>query len=228
MAVVRTRRPDLGSGSIKFIEGVAIAGIGSAGFDEDDLLIIGDEADNLDLIGGDGHDEIEGGSGNDILREGLGNGILNGGDGNDDLDGGPGTEKLFGGNGDDILRAGGSIPANTPVPPGQPAGDYDRLNGGAGKDTFGFYGVGTFEVADFTLGEDRLFFDSTVLGINSVDQLLSYITKITDHGQVGTSTDGQAINSFTAEFVGGAAFIELIGVGVTSSSITADMIVFNL
>ena len=153
MAVVRTRRPDSGSGSIKFIEGVAITGIGSAGFNENDLLIFVENGDsdqnNYELIGGDGHDEIDGGSGNDTLREGLGNGILNGGDGNDDLDGGPGTEKLFGGNGNDILRVGGSIPANTPVPPGQPAGDYDRLNGGAGNDTFGFYGVGTFEIADF-------------------------------------------------------------------------------
>ena len=217
MAVTRTIRPNLGSGDIKFIEGVAIAGIGSAGFDENDLLIIGDELDNLDLIGGDGHDEIEGGAGNDILREGLGNGILNGGDGNDDLDGQEGTEKLFGGNGDDILRAGGSIPANTPVEPGQPAGDYDRLNGGAGNDIFGFYGVGTFEIADFTLGEDRFFFDSSTLGINDVGQLVSYITNI-----IPPKDD----DGYVVEFVGGAATIELIG--VDPNSITADMIIFNL
>ena len=217
MAVTRTIRPNLGSGDIKFIEGVAIAGIGSAGFDENDLLIIGDDLDNLDLIGGDGHDEIEGGAGNDILREGLGNGILNGGDGNDDLDGQEGTEKLFGGNGDDILRAGGSIPANTPVEPGQPAGDYDRLNGGAGNDIFGFYGVGTFEIADFTLGEDRFFFDSSTLGINDVGQLVSYITNI-----IPPKDD----DGYVVEFVGGAATIELIG--VDPNSITADMIIFNL
>jgi len=217
MAVIRTRRPDSGSGSIKFIEGVAITGIGSAGFSENDLLIIGDDLDNLDLIGGDGHDEIEGRGGNDILREGLGNGILSGGDGNDDLDGGPGTERLFGGNGDDILRVGGSIPANTPVPPGQPAGDYDRLHGGSGKDTFGFYGVGTFEIADFTLGEDRLFFDSSTLGVHDVGTLVSFITKITP----------PTVNrGYVVEFIGGAATIELIG--VDPNSITADMIVFTL
>ncbi len=217
MAVIRTRRPDSGSGSIKFIEGVAITGIGSAGFSENDLLIIGDDLDNLDLIGGDGHDEIEGRGGNDILREGLGNGILSGGDGDDDLDGGPGTERLFGGNGDDILRVGGSIPANTPVPPGQPAGDYDRLHGGSGKDTFGFYGVGTFEIADFTLGEDRLFFDSSTLGIHDVETLVSFITEITP----------PTVNSgYVVEFVGGAATIEFIG--VDPNSITADMIVFTL
>ncbi|SFE17569.1 hemolysin expression modulating protein [Nitrosomonas sp. Nm166] len=209
MTVTITNRPNLGSGAIKFIDGIPFEGIGSAGFDDNDLLIIGDDADNLDLMGGDGHDEIEGGGGNDILREGLGNGILNGGDGNDDLDGGPGTEKLFGGNGDDILRAGGSAPQ-----PGQ-VGDYDRLNGGPGNDTFGFYGVGHFQIADFTLGEDRLFFDSTILGINQVDQLVSYITGFEDNEDSG----------FTAHF-GPTASIELVGVNL--DSITADMIIFNL
>ena len=212
MAVTRTDRPNLGSGAIKFIEGVPIEGIGSAGFRAGiDLLIIGDELDNLDLIGGDGHDEIEGGGGNDTLREGFGNGILNGGDGNDDLDGGPGTERLFGGNGDDILRAGGSVPQ-----PGQIA-DYDRLNGGAGNDTFGFYGVGHFEIADFTLGQDRLFFDSEILGINQLDQLLSYVTNIIPP----TVDDG-----YIVEFVGGAATIEFVGVDI--NAITPEMIVFSL
>lgn len=218
MAVIRTNRPNLGSGATKFIDGIAISvGIGSAGFGLNDLLIIGDELDNPDLIGGDGHDEIEGGAGNDTLREGLGNGILTGGDGDDDLDGGLGTEKLFGGNGNDVLRVGGSIPANTPVPPGQPSGDYDRLNGGDGNDTFGFYGVGTFEIADFTLGQDRFFFDSSTLGISSVEQLVSFITKV---------TPPTASNGYVVEFVNGAATIELIG--VDPNSITADMIVFNL
>lgn len=208
MAVTTTTRPNLGSGSIKFIEGIPFEGIGSAGFDSDDLLIIGDDSDNLDLTGGTGNDEIEGGGGNDILREGLGNGILNGGDGNDDLDGGPGTEKLFGGNGDDILRTGGTAPA-----PGQ-VGDYDRLNGGAGDDTFYFYGVGHFQIADFTLSEDRLVFDSEILGMHQLDQLLPYITSYDDKGDSG----------FTVHF-GPTASIELVGVNL--HSITADMIVFD-
>ncbi|MBK6957614.1 MAG: hemolysin expression modulating protein [Nitrosomonas sp.] len=203
MAVTRTDRPNLGSGSIKFIDGMPFEGIGSAGFRAGiDLLIIGDDLDNFDLIGGDGHDEIEGGGGNDILKGGLGNGILNGGDGNDDLDGQQGTEKLFGGSGDDILRAGDG---------------YDRLNGGTGSDTFGFYGTGHFEIADFELGVDRLFFDSSTLGIHDVETLVSYITKI---------TPPTVNNGYVVEFVGGAATIELIG--VDPNSITADMIVFTL
>ena len=218
MAVTITDRENQGSGAIKFIDGIPIEGIGSAGFRPGiDLWVIGDDADDLELIGGDGHDQIDGNGGNDILREGLGNGILNGGDGNDDLDGGPGTEKLFGGNGDDILRVGGSVP----VPP--QIADYDRLNGGAGNDTFGFYGVGHFEIADFTLGQDRFFFDSSTLGITDVGQLFSYITNVTNHGVIGTND----LRSFTVDF-GSTASIEIIGTGVTPESITADMIVFSI
>lgn len=201
MAVIKTQRPNLGSGAVKFIDGIPFDGLGSAGFGDNDFLIIGDELDNFDLIGGSGHDEIEGGGGNDILKGGDGNGILKGGDGNDDLDGQKGTEKLFGGAGDDILRVGDG---------------YDRLNGGTGKDTFGFYGAGHFEISDFTIGEDRLFFDSATLGIHQLSELVSYITNVIDNGN----------NGFTVEFVGGAATIELIGVNI--NNITADMIIFNL
>lgn len=199
MAVQITERPNEGSASIKFIDGIPFEGLGSAGFGENDLLIIGDELDNI-LTGGSGHDEIRGGGGNDTLKGGAGNGILNGGDGNDDLDGQEGTEKLFGGAGDDILRAGHG---------------YDRLNGGTGNDTFGFYALGHFEISDFTLGEDRLFFDSEILGIHNLEKLLSYKTNIIDNGNSG----------FTVEF-GPNASIELVGINL--SSIKADMIVFTL
>ena len=200
MTINSSPRPNLGSGSIKFIDGIPFEGLGSAGFDDNDLLIIGDELDNF-LTGGPGHDEIEGEGGNDVLKGGDGNGILEGGDGNDDLDGQQGTEKLFGGDGNDILRAGDG---------------YDRLNGGTGNDTFGFYGAGHFEIADFKVDEDRLFFDSEILGIHSFSELVSYITGVTDNGDSG----------FTVEFVGGAATIELVGVNI--NSITADMIVYTL
>jgi len=203
MAVSTSPRPNLGSGAFKFIDGILFEGLGSAGFDDNDLLIIGDELDNI-LEGGPGHDQILGGAGNDIIRGGDGNGILRGGDGDDDLDGQAGTERLFGDNGDDILRAGGS------------SDDRDQLNGGAGNDTFGFYGTGQFRIADFTLGEDRLFFDSEILGINSVPELFSFITNIDDGGDDG----------FTVVFLDGAASIDFVGVNV--NSITADMIVFSL
>lgn len=200
MAVTTQSRPNLGSGSIKFIDGIPFEGLGSGGFDDNDLLIVGDDDGNI-MEGGDGHDELEGEDGNDILKGGAGNDTLEGDEGNDDLDGQTGTEKLFGGNGDDILRVGDG---------------YDRLTGGSGKDTFGFYGAGHFEISDFTVGDDRLFFDSEILGIHSFDELAPYITNIIDNGDSG----------FTAEFVGGAATIELVGVNV--NTITLDMIVFHL
>ncbi len=216
MAVTREARPNPsvgGSGGIKFIDGIPFEGLGSGGFNENDLLIIGDDLDN-DLVGGPGHDEIRGGAGNDVLKGGAGNGILRGDDGNDDLDGQEGTEKLFGGNGDDILRAGGTIPANVAAPG---VADHDRLTGGEGNDTFGFYGVGSFEITDFTLKQDRFFFDSEVLGITSVPQLLSYITNI---------IPASGGNGDIVEFVDGAATIEIIGASV--NDITADMVVFTL
>lgn len=182
MAVTSTPRPNLGSGSIKFIDGIAFEGLGSAGFTDNDLLFIGDDLDNV-ITGGTGHDELEGESGNDTLKGGSGNDTLKGGDGND------------------ILLVGDG---------------HDRLNGGSGSDTFGFYGAGYFQIADFTPGEDRMFFDSSTLGIHSFPELVSYITHVTDKGN----------NGFTVEFVGGAATIEVVGVNI--NSITTDMIVFNL
>lgn len=190
-----------GSGGLKYIDGIAFLGLGSGGFTANDFLFTGDELDNF-IEGGDGNDELIGNGGSDTLREGLGNGILNGGDGDDDLDGQQGTEKLFGGAGNDILRAGYG---------------YDRSNGGPGNDTFVFYAEGHFEVADFTIGEDRLFFDSTTLGITQLSELVPYITNIStisDNAKGGTRFD-----------FGPNASIELVGIKL--SDLTPDMIGFG-
>ncbi|MFZ1851898.1 MAG: hemolysin expression modulating protein [Nitrosomonas sp.] len=192
-----------GSGGIKYIDGIAFIGLGSGGFDPTkDFVFTGDELDNF-IEGGDGHDELIGNGGNDVLREGLNNGILKGGEGNDDLDGQQGTEKLFGGPGNDILRAGYG---------------YDRLNGGEGNDTFGFYAEGHFQVADFTIGQDRLFFDSTTLGITQLSELVPYITKISD-----ITNDAKGGTRFD---FGPNASIELVGIKL--ADLTAEMIVFHL
>lgn len=200
MAITSEPRPSTGSGFIKFIDGLPFEGLGSGGFDVNDLLFIGDDSDNL-ITGGTGHDELEGESGNDTLKGGNGNDTLEGGDGNDDLNGQSGTDKLFGEAGNDILRVGDG---------------HDRLIGGSGNDTFGFYGAGYFQIADFKVGEDRLFFDSSTLGIDSFSELVSYVTHVTDNGNSG----------FTVEFVGGAATIEVVGVNI--NSITPEMIVYTL
>ena len=71
MTITSSPRPNLGSGSIKFIDGIPFEGLGSAGFDDNDLLITGDDLEDF-LTGGPGHDEIEGRGGNDVLKGGAG------------------------------------------------------------------------------------------------------------------------------------------------------------
>ncbi len=197
MAVTTTTRPNLGSsGLIEIIDGIEFEGFGSGGFDDNDLLIIGDEADDI-IAGGIGHDQIEGNGGNDIITGDDGNDTIGGGAGNDDLDGQGGTNKLFGDAGNDILRAGSG---------------HDRLNGGSGNDIFGFYGAGHFEISDFTIGEDQIFFDSTTLGVNNLEQLVSFITNVEQND-----------DSVRVEF-GPDASITLVGINL--DDITADMIGF--
>ncbi|MBA2483492.1 MAG: hemolysin expression modulating protein [Nitrosomonas sp.] len=198
MAVTTIPRPNLGSsGLIEIIDGIEFEGFGSGGFDEDDLLITGDEVDNV-IAGGIGHDQIEGNGGNDIITGGDGNDTIGGGEGDDDIDGQGGTNKLFGDAGNDILRVGSG---------------HDRMTGGEGNDIFGFYGAGHFEIRDFTIGEDQIFFDSTKLGINSLEQLVSFITNVE-----------QNEDSVRVEFVDDAASITLVGINL--DDITAEMIGF--
>lgn len=204
MAITREPRPNLSnSGNItEIIDGFVFDGFGSGGFDANDLLVIGDEFDNVleGNKGADDHDEIEGGAGNDKLLGHNGNDTLDGDEGNDDLDGGEGTDKLFGGPGNDILRAGYG---------------HDRLTGNDGSDTFGFYAAGFYQVKDFSIAQnDRLFFDSQTLGINSLEQLVTYITNIE-----------QRADGFKVYF-GEAASIDIIGAKLTD--ITSEMIIFNL
>ncbi len=200
MAIVTTPRPNIdSSGLIEIIDGIEFEGFGSGGFDDNDLLIIGDDLDNI-IEGGIGHDEIEGEDGDDTITGGDGNDTLEGDSGNDILDGQGGTDKLFGEDGDDILLAGSG---------------FDRMSGGDGNDTFGFYGAGHFEISDFNVADDRLFFDSSKLGVDSLEQLVSSITNVE-----------QDDNGVRVEFVDDAASITLVGVNL--DDITPDMVIFNL
>lgn len=204
MAITTNLRPNIGSsGLIEFIDGIPFEGFGSGGFGENDLWIVSDgEADVLQ--GGSGHDMLEGQGGDDTLLGGGLNDTLFGDAGNDVLDGQDGTDKLFGGSGDDILWAGHG---------------HDRLTGDGGlgekgNDIFGFYAMGHFQISDFTLGQDRLLFDSERLGVNSVEELVSHITNT-----------HQTAEGVTVEF-GPDASIELVGINL--NDITADMVIFNL
>ena len=210
MTVTITPRPNIGSSGI--IDDGGFEGFGSGGFDDDDLLIFGDEIDNI-LTGGAGHDKIEGEGGNDTITGGEGNDFLGGGAGDDDLDGqgGPGTfekDKLFGDAGNDILRAGHG---------------FDELTGGTGNDTFGFYAVGHFEVKDFVAGEDRLFFDSEKTNITNIDELAALVTdvRLVNVDDTNPNNDGLLV-----EFVDGAATITFIGI-TDVADLTQD-IIFNL
>ncbi len=199
MAVAVINRPNIGSsGSIEIIGDIEFIGFGSGGFGDDDFLFFGDEVDNI-IQAGFGNDGLAGGDGNDILQGGAGNDTLDGDAGNDDLDGQSGTDKLFGGLGNDILRAGGG---------------HDQLHGDLGNDTFGFYDSGFFRVLDFTPGEDRLFFDATSLGINSYDELVSFVT-----------ATSESEKSLKVEF-GPNAWIDFVGVQLID--ISPDMIVFEI
>ena len=210
MAIITEPRPNIGSsGLIQIIDDIEFEGFGSGGFGEDDLLILGDEVDNV-ITGGIGHDLIEGNGGDDIITGGDGNDTIGGGDGDDIIDGDGGTtgeldvrnltDKLFGDAGSDIILSGAG---------------HDRMTGGSGDDTFGFYGEGHFQINDFTMGEDRLFFDSAKLGINNLEQLLSVITRVEQN------VDGTRI-----EFMDNTMSITLVG--VDANDITADMIIFTL
>lgn len=195
-------RPNVGSSGI--IDDEGFEGFGSGGFNEDDLRILGDELDNL-LEGGIGHDLIEGNNGNDTINGGEGNDSLGGGAGNDIIDGqgGGGTldkDKLFGDSGNDILRAGFG---------------FDELTGGSGNDIFEVYALGHFSIKDFTIGEDRLLFDTNETGVRDLDHLVQLISK-TDQTEDGV----------TVEFLDNAVSIELVGINL--SDITPDMVIFSL
>lgn len=194
-------RPNIGS---SVVDDDGFVGFGSGGFDEDDLLIIGDEIDDT-LNGGIGHDQIEGNDGNDTINGGEGNDFLGGGNGDDILDGQGGNgekekDKLFGDAGNDILRAGFG---------------FDELTGGSGNDIFETYAVGHFIFKDFTIGEDRLLFDTEETGVQDLEHLLELITHI-----------DQRADGATVEFLDNAVSIELVGIDL--GDITPEMVLFNL
>ena len=91
--------------------------------------------------------------------------------------------------------------------------------GGLGNDTFGFYALGFYRVHDFTVGEDRLFFDADKTGIDSVPELLDLITTI-------ESRDDDGFTVYFGDPGNPAAWIDVVGVNI--HEITADMVVFHV
>jgi Ca2+-binding RTX toxin-like protein len=96
-------------------------------------FLVGDGLDNR-IDGGGGADVVFGAGGSDRLILGGGNDFGDGGDGADVIDAGAGADHLRGGGGDDTLHAG--------LHPDEPDGSPDRVEGGAGVDT---YDIGFFD-----------------------------------------------------------------------------------
>jgi serralysin len=122
--------------------------IGSAGHDK----VVGTTLSDS-LSGRGGSDRLFGGAGFDTLSGGDGNDFLYAGNGSDTLIGGDGVNRLFGGRGEDtfIDRCN--------------SGD-DRMTGGSGYDSFMYSGtltspgIGVDHITDFTIGRDRIYFDT--------------------------------------------------------------------
>ena len=153
-----------------------------------------------------GNDFLEGEAGNDTITGNHGNDTLGGGDGDDDLDGQEGTDKLFGDNGNDILRAGHG---------------HDILHGGDGNDIFGIYAAGNFEIKDFTIGEDRLFFDSEKTGISSLNDLAQLAPIFVEN------TEGKPSDGVEVIFAPGAS-IDFIGLDLQGLQSIIPDIIFEL
>ena len=127
----------------------------------------GTENDDL-LSSAAGWDVLIGLAGQDTLIRGNGNDHLDGGTGHDVLRADGGQDTLFGGSGNDTLDGGlGS----------------DHLTGGAGSDSFVFkhFSSGDRDViADFTIGEDKLFFDLSTIEFSGAQFSPFTITQTSD------------------------------------------------
>jgi Ca2+-binding RTX toxin-like protein len=98
-------------------------------------FLAGDGLDNR-IDGGGGNDVVFGAGGSDRLTLANGDDFGDGGDGADVIDAGAGSDHLRGGGGDDTLHAG--------LRPDEPDGSPDRVEGGAGVDT---YDIGFFDTS---------------------------------------------------------------------------------
>ncbi|MBU2935986.1 MULTISPECIES: calcium-binding protein [Pacificibacter] len=133
-----------------------------SGSDDDDTIVLGDDAAIVQA--GDGDDSVYAGEGTAIVSAGDGDDVVFGGDdagsdylldggaGDDDLSGGEADEVLIGGLGADSISGGSGD--DTLV-----LDQQDTANGGAGDDTFWLYSDGHVDadfaqITDFAQGED--------------------------------------------------------------------------
>lgn len=126
------------------------------------------------ISGGDGADVLGGGDGDDVIFGGLGDDTMGGDRGNDQLFGGDGNDEIYGrfgfnlidgGEGDDVLSTGRDSSTvfggagDDYISARLEAGGDHVLTGGAGADTFDFFGAKAKRqsdniITDFDLLED--------------------------------------------------------------------------
>jgi Ca2+-binding RTX toxin-like protein len=171
------------------------------GNDGSNLLIGGGGNDTIhgglaadSLFGQDGDDQLYGDGGIDYLVGGLGNDTLGGGaradalygeDGNDNLSGGFtfDTDILVGGAGADVLHGDSGL------------GDYDRMDGGAGNDTY-YVDTGddlTFEAVGG--GTETVY--ANVAGANNGVYLYANVEKLVLLGTTTFGVGNELANSLT-------------------------------
>ena len=165
-----------GAATVMASEGIAPSLV-SGPTDGDETLSGGNDADVIDLLGGndsylglDGNDSISSGGGNDTLSGGNGLDSLSGGSnddsllgegGNDSLDAGDGRDTVLGGNGDDTIGGSGGDDSIL----GDAGNDFinghdgnDIFLSGDGNDTlFGFTGSDSISAGN---GDDRIWGDA--------------------------------------------------------------------
>ena len=165
------------------------------GADANDLLVGGLGHDTL--LGGRGNDNMGGNDGNDLLIGDLGNDSLYGHGGQDTLFGNEGADMLFsgdrssalfGGEGDDFLQARLGSGGDT------------TLAGGAGVDSFEFFGLKAGRGADCVI-EDYEAGEAITVGLQSLSQYLAA------NGLAFTDVEGGA----RLDFVAGAGSITFSG-----------------
>ena len=143
------------------------------------------------LAGSAGNDILTGGDGQDTLTGGAGNDTLYGGDGNDELHGGLDADLLYGGAGNDTLYGDGG---NDILYGGK---GNDVMTGGAGADTFawaaGDLDGSTDRITDFSLTEDKLFFDGLGIGGGTPAEIQDAIQALIDDGKI--DVDSTASNT---------------------------------
>ncbi|TNC70946.1 beta strand repeat-containing protein [Rubellimicrobium roseum] len=134
-------------------------------------------------------------SGNDRMTGGIGGDTINGGDGNDSLSGGKGADTLNGGNGADILD-GGLNTSSTNV-------NVDKLNGGAGNDTFRISQAKGLDVVDGGADSDTVFVQGSRLTIS--DYSLSNVEIVAAASVGATLLGGTGNDSIGVDYtIGGA------------------------